>query len=237
MSDVCDTFGCLFTVFLCLFVIVWSPVEGWSKVIGSTQPIVAAPGDDVILPCHLVPEVNIQSQTVEWSRPDLKPNLKPDPSDWLSWATYVHVYRDRREVPDMKIRTYVGRTEMFTDELIRGNVSLKITNVTLADGGTYRCFIPKLESRLKSATVELVVVPNSGKTWTTETPRNHRTPDPKAETDDNGGVSSKNTLISAAVIVCILLMFGGVVAAHFIKQRCQKPNHLKYDHALSNASV
>ena len=123
-------------------------------VIGSTQPIVASPGDDVILPCQLDPEFNVQGLTVEWSKPD----LKPDPSDRLSRVAYVHLYRNRREVPDMKIPAYLSRTKLFTDELERGNISLKIMNVTLADEGRYRCFVPKLKSRIQSAIVRLVVV-------------------------------------------------------------------------------
>eukprot|EP00064_Thunnus_orientalis_P020138 superscaffoldBa00005382_g20270 len=138
---------------LCLTFIVWTPVEGQSEVIGSTQPIIASPGDDVILPCHLDPEFNVKGLTVEWSKPD----LKPDPSDRLSRVDYVHLYRDRREVPDMKIPAYLNRTELFTDELERGNISLKIMNVTLADEGRYRCLVPKLKSSVKSAIVELVV--------------------------------------------------------------------------------
>ena len=127
---------------------------GQSEVIGSAQPIIASPGDDVILPCHLDPEFNVQGLTVEWSKPD----LKPDPSDRLSRVAYVHLYRHRQEVPDMKIPAYLSRTELFTDELERGNISLKIMNVTLADEGRYRCLVPKLKSSVKFAIVRLVIV-------------------------------------------------------------------------------
>uniref|UniRef100_A0A3Q2W1D5 Ig-like domain-containing protein n=1 Tax=Haplochromis burtoni TaxID=8153 RepID=A0A3Q2W1D5_HAPBU len=111
-------------------------------VIGSNLPIIAAPGDDVILPCHLEPTFNVQGMTVEWSKPD----LKPDPSDRLS-----------REVPDMKMASYFRRTELFMDDMKHGNVSLKILNVSEEDNGRYRCFIPKLRSGVKSAIVELIV--------------------------------------------------------------------------------
>ncbi|XP_067435488.1 myelin-oligodendrocyte glycoprotein-like [Thunnus thynnus] len=181
---------------LCLTFIVWTPVEGQSEVIGSTQPIIASPGDDVILPCHLDPEFNVKGLTVEWSKPD----LKPDPSDRLSRVAYIYVYRHRQEDLDMKIPAYLSRTELFRDELERGNISLKIMNVTLADEGRYRCLVPKLKSRVKSAIVRLVV----------------------------GGRPSQSALICVVVVCCILLIFG-VVGAYLFKQRCQKPNHLKYD--------
>ena len=126
---------------------------GQSEVIGSSQPIIASPGDDVILPCHLSPEFDVQGLTVEWSKPD----LKPDPSDRLSQFAYVHLYRHRREDIDMKIPAYNGRTQLFMDQLEHGNISLKIMNVTLADEGRYRCFVPKLNSTVQSAIVQLVV--------------------------------------------------------------------------------
>lgn len=121
--------------------------------IGSSLPILAAPGDDVILPCHLDPPVDVRGLTVEWSKPD----LKPDPSDRLSRVGYVHLYRDKREDPDMKIPSYVARTALFTDDLKRGNISLKIVNVTHADDGRYRCFIPKLRSKANASIIRLVV--------------------------------------------------------------------------------
>ncbi|KAL4007800.1 hypothetical protein ACER0C_001652 [Sarotherodon galilaeus] len=126
-------------------------------VIGSNLPIIAAPGDDVILPCHLEPMFDVQGLTVEWSKPD----LKPDPSDRLSRVEYVHLYRDRKEVPDMKMASYFRRTELFMDDMKHGNISLKILNVSEEDNGRYRCFIPKLRSRVKAAVVELVVAGRS----------------------------------------------------------------------------
>ena len=121
--------------------------------IGSLQPITATLGDSAILPCHVTPATNIAELTVEWSRPD----RQPDPSDRLSRVEYVHLYRGNREVPDMKISSYLRRTELFTEGLRQGNISLKIVNVTLTDEGRYRCFIPKLMSRSRASIVELVI--------------------------------------------------------------------------------
>ncbi len=127
--------------------------SGQFRVIGSLQPIVAAPGDDVILPCHVKPAINVVGLTVEWSKPD----LQPDPNDRLSRVEYVHLYRDTREVPDMKLSSYVRRTALFTDGLRQGNISLKIINVTLADEGRYKCFLPKLKSQNQFSIVRLIV--------------------------------------------------------------------------------
>nr|XP_024654821.1 CD276 antigen-like [Maylandia zebra] len=156
-----------------------TPTNGEVVVIGSNLPIIAAPGDDVILPCHLEPTFDVQGLTVEWS----KPNLKPDPSD-----EYVHLYRHGKEVPDMKMASYFRRTELFMDDMKHGNISLKILNVSEEDNGRYRCFIPKLQSRVKAAVVELVVDQNFAKTSTTETPL--QTPDPQDTTPTNGEKTS-----------------------------------------------
>lgn len=87
--------------------------------------------------------------TVEWSRPDAKHRPKG--------MEYVHLYRDNREVLDMKSSSYHRRTALFAGGLRHGNISLIITNVTTADGGTYKCFVPKLHGNTKSSIVHLIV--------------------------------------------------------------------------------
>uniref|UniRef100_A0A3Q0RZ80 Ig-like domain-containing protein n=1 Tax=Amphilophus citrinellus TaxID=61819 RepID=A0A3Q0RZ80_AMPCI len=117
------------------------------QVIGSKFPIIAAPGDDVILPCHLEPMFDVRGLTVEWSQPD----LKPDPSDRLSRVEYVHLYRDRKE---LKQPSYVGRNSLSSDRVKHGDVSLTLSKVQLSDEGPYRCLIPQLGQR---SHVDLVV--------------------------------------------------------------------------------
>ncbi|XP_044197078.1 myelin-oligodendrocyte glycoprotein-like isoform X1 [Thunnus albacares] len=208
------------TVVLFLLLFAYTPAKGQPQVIGSLQPIMAAPGDSVILPCHVEPPIDVRGRTVEWSRPD----RKPDPRDRLSRVEYVHLYRDNREVPDMKIPSYVSRTELFTDGLRQGNISLKIINVTLADEGRYRCFIPKLKSTNQASIVHLVIEPNYAKNWTTEMPlhpRNLQTPDPKEETDIRDGWSSRSRLTLVGVI-CVLLILSIGVGGYRLTQKHPK---------------
>ncbi|XP_039883263.1 CD276 antigen-like isoform X2 [Simochromis diagramma] len=195
----------LWAFMLCF--IVRSPAQGEVLVIGSNLPIIAAPGDDVILPCHLEPTFDVQGLTVEWSKPD----LKPDPSDRLSRVEYVHLYRDRKEVPDMKMASYFRRTELFMDDMKHGNISLKILNVSEEDNGRYRCFIPKLRSRVKSAVVELVVDPNNTKNLTTDRPLHPQilqTPNPQDTTP-------RNCRSRVSVVVVIFAFISVVAVAAF----------------------
>nr|XP_014269419.2 myelin-oligodendrocyte glycoprotein [Maylandia zebra] len=203
MSD----FYCgLWTSILCSAFSVWTLAGGEVLVIGSNLPIVAAPGDDVILPCHLEPTFDVQGLTVEWSKPD----LKPDPSDRLSRVEYVHLYRDRKEVPDMKMASYFRRTELFMDDMKHGNISLKILNVSEEDNGRYRCFIPKLQSRVKAAVVELVVDPNHVKTSTAET--SLQTQDHQDKTLRNGSLWSSLSSPSCPLLLSLLSLHNSISA-------------------------
>uniref|UniRef100_A0A3Q2CGF6 Ig-like domain-containing protein n=1 Tax=Cyprinodon variegatus TaxID=28743 RepID=A0A3Q2CGF6_CYPVA len=115
-----------------------SPVfPGNYQLIFPFEPILAAPGDDVILPCRVDPYWNAMEKTVEWSRPDLKA------SDPQKRVEYVYVHRFRKMDRDMMMETYIQRTSL-SEGLRHGDVSLRIHNVSLEDNGRFRCFIPSL---------------------------------------------------------------------------------------------
>ncbi|XP_038587693.1 butyrophilin subfamily 3 member A2-like [Micropterus salmoides] len=114
---------------------------GHSQLIGSPRPIVAKVGDDVILPFHLQPAVDVAAKTFEWARPDLNPR-------------FVYVWRAGQDIVKIKNPSYKGRTTLFTDELKHGNISLKLSKVKLSDEGRYKCYIPDMNT---DASVELVV--------------------------------------------------------------------------------
>uniref|UniRef100_A0A671TLF1 Ig-like domain-containing protein n=1 Tax=Sparus aurata TaxID=8175 RepID=A0A671TLF1_SPAAU len=106
----------------------WSGLKQ-NTVVGPAQPVVAAVGQDIVLPCHLEPAANASEMTVEWTRPDLEPR-------------FVYVWRDGVELESKKHPVYEGRTSVFSDELKHGNISLKLSRVRISDEGRYRCFIP-----------------------------------------------------------------------------------------------
>uniref|UniRef100_A0A3Q3FKS8 Ig-like domain-containing protein n=1 Tax=Labrus bergylta TaxID=56723 RepID=A0A3Q3FKS8_9LABR len=101
---------------------------GLLEVIGSPQPILAIVGDDIILPCHLRPAMDVASKIVEWMRPDMKPR-------------FVHVWYSGQDLVHAQHPSYKGRTSLFINELKNGNVSLKLSKVRLSDKGKYRCFL------------------------------------------------------------------------------------------------
>ncbi|XP_051251125.1 butyrophilin subfamily 3 member A2-like [Dicentrarchus labrax] len=115
--------------------------RGQSQLIGSSQPIEATLGHDIILPCHLDPAEDASGLTLEWTRADLNPR-------------FVHVWRDGQELESKKHPSFEGRTSLFINELKLGNISLKLSKVKAGDQGTYRCFIP---SPGKQSSVQLVV--------------------------------------------------------------------------------
>uniref|UniRef100_A0A669BLQ1 Ig-like domain-containing protein n=1 Tax=Oreochromis niloticus TaxID=8128 RepID=A0A669BLQ1_ORENI len=103
-------------------------LAGKSHLVCPSQ-VVAMMGDDVVLPCQLKLAVDTNSETVNWIKPGLDPNV-------------VHLHFDGQLVFENQHPSYHFRTRVFEDELIKGNVSLKIFKVKLSDEGTYRCSIP-----------------------------------------------------------------------------------------------
>ncbi|XP_037336032.2 myelin-oligodendrocyte glycoprotein-like isoform X2 [Pungitius pungitius] len=197
-----------------------TPFDDAPLLVGPRQPVTASPGDDVVLPCLLRPAFDVANLTLEWSMAD----LKPDPADPLSRVGYVHLRRRGREVPDMKIPEYAGRTQLYTDALKVGDASLTIRRVTPADRGRYRCHIPKLPGQVKELVVELVVAQEDDKTKVHLHPQSLPNPDEEAET---GGRLYLGTLISG--LMCVLLVLGGAVAACALKRR--RDNRLRCDGA------
>ncbi|KAG8005915.1 Butyrophilin subfamily 3 member A3, partial [Nibea albiflora] len=131
--------------FLCSLLV---NLTGESDVVGSHEPVKATVGQDVILPCHLEPPFDVSTLTVEW-----KCN-----------RTIVHLYRSGADDVHTQDKNFKNRTSLFHEEMSRGNISLKLTNVTELDAGNYSCCVPKLDSQVKRGNVILTVAPGEGET-------------------------------------------------------------------------
>ncbi|KAJ7987457.1 hypothetical protein DPEC_G00326690 [Dallia pectoralis] len=115
------------------------------EVLGPTEPIVAVAGDDIILPCYLKPNISVEDMRVEWLNLD---------SDFLNQR--VHRYENGRIIFEDQIPSYRGRTSLFTEELGRGNTSLKLTRLEGSDEGRYKCFI-KSKDWYDDITIQVLV--------------------------------------------------------------------------------
>ncbi|KAM9717573.1 uncharacterized protein ACNS7B_021217 [Menidia menidia] len=125
------------------------PCGAQSEVVGPPAPLVAPLGGEVVLPCSLQPAADVYGLTVEWARPDLRPK-------------YVSVWSNGEFMQAYENPAFSGRKSLFTEELRRGNISLKLSDLRPSDQGSYRCYVPNLDGL---AIVDLLVVdPGSSRT-------------------------------------------------------------------------
>ncbi|XP_073713804.1 butyrophilin subfamily 1 member A1-like [Misgurnus anguillicaudatus] len=112
-------------------------------VVGPAAPLFIVSGEDFILPCSLKPNISAVNMRVEWFRLDQKYSV-------------VHLYEDHKDKNTNQLQSYRGRTEVFKDELQKGNTSIKLSRVKISDEGLYKCFIQS-KSRSDDITVDLRV--------------------------------------------------------------------------------
>ncbi|XP_029440323.1 uncharacterized protein LOC115080312 [Rhinatrema bivittatum] len=112
------------------------------KVIGPDYPVVAVLGEDAVLPCHLSPGLSAERMQVRWFR--------------TGFDSVVHLYENGMDQNRQQLLGYRGRTELIRHHISSGNVSLKIHQVGLHDGGMYTCFF-RLDLDYEEAKLELKV--------------------------------------------------------------------------------
>ncbi|XP_033182427.1 sodium channel subunit beta-4-like [Anabas testudineus] len=150
-----------------------------SKVTGSHEPVRAVVAEDVILPCHLEPPFDVTTLRVDWI---------------FNEELTVHVYRSQRDDPDSQHKKFKHRTSLFHDELHKGNISLKLTNVSETDAGNYTCYVPRLKSR---GSAILIVDPVKKKNKIIEQP------DPTVSSSTDSTRLSSG-LVAGIVILCLI---------------------------------
>ncbi|KAK5893224.1 hypothetical protein CgunFtcFv8_006117 [Champsocephalus gunnari] len=178
--------------------------EGRPQLVGASEPIRAPLDGDVILPCVVQPEINMEDLKVRWWRPD----IPVDPN------RYVHLHREHQHQEAQTMPSYAGRTEMFADGLKLGNVSLRIRNLQPSDDGSYRCIIPHLGI---ATTVRLELFEPT----TTHFPGNLQTPDLKKETDVKVGQHHWSSWV-AVLSLCIFVVVAAGVCGCFLRHKYQR---------------
>ncbi|XP_026109417.1 uncharacterized protein LOC113081545 [Carassius auratus] len=84
-------------------------------------------GSSVVLPCHVDECLLKKTLKVEWRRKDTK--------------TLVHLYEDGASRSEKQHKDYQDRAHFFTDDVHRGNFSLRLDNLRAADAGEYICTV------------------------------------------------------------------------------------------------
>ncbi|XP_051551612.1 butyrophilin-like protein 2, partial [Myxocyprinus asiaticus] len=95
---------------------------------GSDHSISAYAGEDVTLSCsvdsHITPE---EIEEVSWK--------KTDKDEYI----LVLLYQNNEPIPESSHEQYIDRVEFFTDEISKGNFSLRLKSVRTEDKGVYMC--------------------------------------------------------------------------------------------------
>ncbi|XP_043827492.1 erythroid membrane-associated protein-like isoform X2 [Dromiciops gliroides] len=99
--------------------------EGKFTVLGPQQPITALVGGEAIFHCHLYPQKDARDMEVMWFHE--------------KHSGLIHHYRDEQDQMQNQLPEYQGRTEFLRENISSGNVTLKLSNISLSDEGKYLC--------------------------------------------------------------------------------------------------
>ncbi|XP_030736206.1 butyrophilin-like protein 9 [Globicephala melas] len=95
------------------------------RVVGHGEPILAHVGDEVEFSCHLSPYRDAEHMEIRWFR--------------SRTSDVVHLYREQQEFYGQQMAQFQNRTELVTDEIADGSVTLRLHPVVPADEGPYGC--------------------------------------------------------------------------------------------------
>ncbi|XP_076153742.1 myelin-oligodendrocyte glycoprotein-like [Alosa pseudoharengus] len=141
--------SCLSKHWVCLWVMLHlcSTIcdAGDFQVVGPDGPLTAAAGEDLVLPCSLKPSMNAEDMTVEWLRLNDQ-----------GQSSVVHLYKDHTDINTKQMPSYRDRTSLFKEELSKGNASLHLKQLRVADTGHFKCLI--LSKDYDDISIQLTVI-------------------------------------------------------------------------------
>ncbi len=94
---------------------------------GSDESISASVGEDVTLNCSVDSHITPEHIEVAWKKTD--GNIQ------------VLLFQDNKTLPDSAHERYRDRVEFFSDEIPKGNFSLRLKSVRSEDKGVYMCHV------------------------------------------------------------------------------------------------
>ena len=113
------------------------------RVFGPSDPIVAAPGGEAILPCSVFPAMNVENmEELRWFR--------------SRFSAAVLVYRDQEEQKREQMTEYSWRTSLVKDQFHQGTAAVRIQNLQASDSGIDICHF-KMGQFHEEAILELKV--------------------------------------------------------------------------------
>lgn len=81
----------------------------------------------MILPCFVETPLPLDVLEVEWKRTDKEELL--------------HLFQNGEDKPEAQYQSYRGRAGFFSEQVLKGNFSLLLENITVADAGSYKCVV------------------------------------------------------------------------------------------------
>nr|XP_055074609.1 CD276 antigen homolog [Misgurnus anguillicaudatus] len=160
-------------------------------------------GGFVILPCptNSTDELKTEDITVHWRHNDVK----------IVCDIINGEYSGSDQDPK-----YKSRAETFPNEYKKGNFSLKLTNLTRADGGDYQCFI--IEPTSKLVAIQLIV--------NESTAHNEKQSTAHSEEQPTAGNEKKEketrTKCILVVVFCAVMLCVLICVALFLRKKCAK---------------
>ncbi|XP_055026565.2 uncharacterized protein [Misgurnus anguillicaudatus] len=94
---------------------------------GPSHPLVAQLGRSLILPCYVETPLALDELEVEWKRTDEQ--------------ILVHLFQNGEVRPESQYQSYRGRVHFVSDQISKGNFSIVLENITVADTGIYECVV------------------------------------------------------------------------------------------------
>ncbi|XP_030018139.1 uncharacterized protein LOC115438577 isoform X8 [Sphaeramia orbicularis] len=179
------------------------------------DPIEARVGDNVTLLCEAPGGVDFEDIAVKWTRLDLGSDQ------------YVFFYRDDRPYPYYQYPSYQDRVDLVHSQLMGGDLSVVLKNVTTNDSGTFECrLIQELGNKEKQfyskllSTIVLKVSDPAGSSGN------------RKETGDDGGHEDSGNL-GLTVGLSVIGFTGFIVAVLLVSRRrgvsCRGPSVFSRD--------
>ncbi|XP_070261174.1 putative selection and upkeep of intraepithelial T-cells protein 1 homolog isoform X2 [Myotis yumanensis] len=133
-------FGCFPVIF---FLVIPTASSELFTVDSPVGPLVALVGEEVKLHCHISPAQNAEHMEIYWYH---KSFTKP-----------LQLYHRGNDHYRETSLDNIKRTEILKEDIGKGNITLRIQNVSVSDGGKYRCLF-KDANFTKEAVQELKVL-------------------------------------------------------------------------------